>query len=321
LFRELVRGADAVVENFSPHVVHQLGADYETLRAIKPDLIMLSISAYGATGPWRDLPGNGGTTEAVSGLSSLLGYEGGPPLNSGQMFPDPVAGLFGVGTLLAALYARRRLGAGQFIDLSMQQANSLLLGDALIDYGSRGVIRPRMGNKHPVFAPHGIFPCSDGRWLALAAETDEQWQAFAALVGGGLPGNPDFATRDARKSNEAGLDLEITQWTQSHDRDFLLAKLRLTKVIFAPVLDEQEVAVDQVFRSRGVVQEVTHQEAGTHPQAIMPWRFSRSEPPSVRPAPLMSEHSWEILHGELGVDAEEFNELVNASVTGAGPPL
>jgi crotonobetainyl-CoA:carnitine CoA-transferase CaiB-like acyl-CoA transferase len=159
IFKDLVPFADVVAENFTPRVMRNLGLDYESLARIRPDVILLSMSAYGATGPYANVPGIGGTIEPMAGMSALLGYEDGPPLNSGMMYPDPVAGYFGTAAVLTALHVRERTGKGQHIDLSMHETNMTFIADALMDYSANHRVRPRLGNKHPTIAPHGIYRC------------------------------------------------------------------------------------------------------------------------------------------------------------------
>ncbi|MGH2604770.1 MAG: CoA transferase, partial [Dehalococcoidia bacterium] len=148
IFKRLVPFADVVAENFSPRVMGNLGLDYAALTRIRPDVILLSMSAYGATGPYANVPGIGGTIEPMAGMSALLGYEDGPPLNSGQMYPDPVAGYYGAAAGLIALHHRERTGEGQQIDLSMQEANMTFIADALMEYSAGGRVRGRIGNHH-----------------------------------------------------------------------------------------------------------------------------------------------------------------------------
>jgi crotonobetainyl-CoA:carnitine CoA-transferase CaiB-like acyl-CoA transferase len=326
LFRRLIPYADVMVENFSPRVVGNLGIDYEALKAIKPDLIMCSLSAYGADGPWRDIPGIGGTIEPTSGQSALLGYVDGAPLNSGRMFPDGVAGTYGFAALVTALHYRNRTGRGQYIDLSMQDANYGLIGDAVLEQAITGNVRPRMGNRHLTFAPHGIYAAQgldDGpeQWVALAAESEAQWAAICAVAE--RPEWADdarFTTNEARKQHEDDLDAAIGEWVAGQQRDSVVAALQAAEVIAAPVLDGFEVAADETFRARGSVQDVDHPEAGMHAQFAAPFRLSGTPLDPARAAPLMGEHSEEVLARFLDIDHDEYERLVELGVTGEGPP-
>lgn len=321
VFTRLLPFADFVVENFSPRVLGNLGLGYEAMKAIKPDVILCSLAAYGHSGPWENVPGIGGTIEPTSGMSALLGYRDGPPINSGQMYPDAVAGLNGFAAILTALHHRDRTGEGQYIDLSMQEANLTFLGDAALEYTVTGTVRGRQGNRHLTFAPHGIFPCAgDERWIAVACETDSQWAALCAMAGPGWAEVRRWATNAQRKANEDELEAAIADWTATHDRDELAADLSARGVIAAPVLDGHEVANDANLRARGVVREIDHAEAGRWPQAVNPLHFSRTPADDVRPAPLLGEHTAEVLAELLGTRAEEYEALVVAGLSGVGPP-
>ncbi|MFN8638071.1 MAG: CoA transferase [Dehalococcoidia bacterium] len=343
MFKRLVPEADFLVENFSPRVLGNLGIAYGDPCAIRPDIIVASLSAYGATGPYFNVPGIGGTIEPTSGMSGLLGYEDGQPLNSGSMFPDPTAGWYGFSSILAALHHRERTGEGQSIDLSMMEANLTVIGDAALEYASTGHVRGPMGNRHRTFAPHGIYPArgqSNGgpgrtggiegheQWIALAAESEAQWRTLCQIArAGGTPGthlewvdDARFADNAARKAHEDELDAAIAAWTATEARDDLARRLAEAGVPAAPVLDALEVAQDAVFRERGLISEVTHPEAGTWPQIGVPFRLGRTPAAVARPAPLQGEHTAEVLARFLGTTQAEYEELVRKGVTGSGPP-
>ena len=178
-----------------PRVMGNLGIAYDDLRKLREDIVLVSMSAYGATGPWSPVPGIGGTIEPSSGMSSVLGYVDGPPLNSGHMYPDPVAGLYGFGAVITALAHRRRTGEGQYVDVSMQEACATFVGDEWMRYQATGISPARRGNRHPAYAPHGVFRCAgDDQWVALAAPDDAAWAAAARVLGGDELGDQRFAT-------------------------------------------------------------------------------------------------------------------------------
>ena len=322
IFKRLIPFADVVAENFSPRVMGNLGIGYDALREIKPDLIMCSLSAYGATGPYRDVVGFGGTLEPTSGMSSLLGYEGGGPLNSGAMYPDPVAGYNGFAAIVTALFHRLRTGQGQHIDLSMQESNLTFVGDAALEYATTGRVRARLGNRHTTFAPHGIFRAnSKERWVALAAENEKQWRALCEVAQHPeWAEDPRFADREQRRVNEDSLNSAIAGWMQDQDRDAIADLLAEAGVPAAPVLDAGEVAADPDFDARGLVQDVEHPEAGTWRQMAVPYRFARTPIQITRPSPLLGQHSADVFERYLGISPEEYAELVERGVSGEGPP-
>lgn len=317
-FKRLLTFADFCAENFSPRVLGNLGISYEEMRAIKPDIVLCSLSAYGHEGAWANVPGIGGTIEPTSGMSALLGYPGGPPINSGQMYPDAVAGLNAFAAVMTALRHRDRTGEGQYIDLSMQEANLAFVGDAALEFLRTGRQRERMGNRHHEYAPHGIFPCAGTeRWVAIACESDQQWTALAEALGIESAG---FETAASRKAREDDLERLIAAKTTLLDRDDLVARLLAAGVIAAPVLNGLEVAEDAALRERGVVRDVAHPEVGVFPQATIPWRYSRNGQPPVTGAPLLGGDSFEVLNQFLGMSREEYEELVRDGVSGTAPP-
>ena len=317
-FKRLVAQADFVAENFSPRVMGKLGIAYQDLCAVKEDLILCSISGYGQTGPWSPLPAIGGTIEPASGMSALLGYEGGAPMNSGQMYPDAVAGLYGFGAIALALYHRDRTGEGQFIDMSMQEANFTFIGERWLEYALTGAVPGPTGNRHPAHAPHGIYPCAGTeRWIAIAAETEDQWKALCKIAK-----RPDWRVRFAgdRKAKEDKLDAAIAGWCKGQDRDALAQTLAEAGVIAAPVLNGLEVAHDPVFRERGAIQTIVHPEAGAWPQPAIPCHFSATPAAVTGAAPVKGAHSAAVFERLLGMDAAEYERLVAAGVTGLDDP-
>ncbi|HVT67354.1 MAG TPA: CoA transferase, partial [Trebonia sp.] len=330
LFRRLLPRFDFVAENFSPRVIGNLKIAYPDLRKLRDDIILISMSAYGATGPWAPVPGIGGTIEPSSGMSSMLGYVGGQPLNSGQMYPDPVAGLYGVGALVTALAERRRSGQGQYIDLSMQEACATFVGDEWLRYQQTGVVPARRGNRHPAYAPHGIFRCAGvDQWVALAAPDDAAYAALVRVLGAAGPGTAEagapeltaarFATAAGRLAAEGDLEAAISARTAGRDKHELAQALLAAGVIAAPVLDTGELLADAGLRERGVLRPVTHTLAGEAVQAGLPLRMDRATLPAWRPAPLHGEHCFEVFQQELGLDEQVYAALVRAGITGPGP--
>lgn len=320
LFRRLVPRFDFVAENFSPRVLGNLGIAYRDLRKLREDIVLVSMSAYGATGPWSPVPGIGGTIEPSSGMSSVLGYAGGPPLNSGHMYPDPVAGLYGFGAVVTALAHRSRTGEGQYVDLSMQEACATFIGDEWMRYQASGFPPARRGNRHPAYAPHGVFQCAGSdQWVALAAPDDGAWAAAARVLGGSELDDQRFATAAGRLASESDLDAAIGRRTAGRDKHELAGALAAAGVIAAPVLDVGEVMSDPGLAARGVLRTVSHSLAGAATQAGLPLRMKRTPLPAWQPSPLHGEHSLEVLREELGLDEQAYAALAAAGITGCGP--
>jgi crotonobetainyl-CoA:carnitine CoA-transferase CaiB-like acyl-CoA transferase len=321
LFRRLVPFADIIAENFSPRVMGNFGLDYASLKKIKPDVILVSLSAYGATGPYANIPGIGGTIEPMAGMSNLLGYDDGPPLNSGQMYPDPVAGYYGAAAALLALRHRDRTGVGQYVDLSMQEANMTFIADALIDYSLNRRVRGRIGNRHVSLAPHNIYPCRDEAWIAIAARNRDEWVRLSEAAG-----RPEwlkderFLDNAARKRNEAALDAEIRSWTADWDAPELENHLVEAGLAAAKVARTDEVRANPQLGDRGFIVEVEHAQTGRLEYVGVPMRFSATPGRVARTAPIHGEHCWEVFSRLLGMSQEEYGRLVEEGITGSGPP-
>jgi crotonobetainyl-CoA:carnitine CoA-transferase CaiB-like acyl-CoA transferase len=318
LFRDLVVHADFVAENFSPRVMGNLGIDYEKLREINPGIVMASLSAYGANGPWAHVPGIGGTIEPSSGMSALLGYKGEHPLNSGQMYPDPVAGLCGFSAILMALFHRDRTGEGQYIDLSMQEANFTFIGDAWLEFATTGNVRGPLGNSHHNFAPHNIYPASgEDEWIAIAVETDKQWRALCETLEITSPERWPDAT--SRKVNEDEIDDLVAEAVAGHEKVKLAEALCNVGIPSSPVFAPNEIAAEEPLRRRGHMVQIEHPEAGPAWQSTLPAKFSETTVGTPRHAPLQGQHSLEVFQEFLGMDKTLYDDLSQRGITGIGP--
>ncbi len=207
-FAALVRQSDAVVTNFSVGAIHKLGLDHDSLTAIKPAIISLSLTGLGGTGPDKGFLAWGTTIEALSGLANRQGYLGGPPLLSNMAYGDPVAGIFGGVALLTALWHKQRTGVGQHIDLSLLECSTTLLLDATADYSYDGTDHGRQGNRHADYAPRGCYPCAgEDRWIAISVISDDQWRRLCCAMGRqSWADDPRFATPKGRHVHHDNLD-------------------------------------------------------------------------------------------------------------------
>jgi benzylsuccinate CoA-transferase BbsF subunit len=321
LYKRLVPYTDLIIENFSPRVIGNLGLSFETLREIKPDIVLVSMAAYGHSGPYENTPGIGGTIEPMSGMSHLLGYEDGPPLNSGLMYPDPIAGMFGAIAGLLALRHRDRTGEGQHVDLSMQEANTTFIGDAMADFAVNRRVRSRIGNRHVSLAPHNMYPCRDSHRIAIAATDESQWRALCRLAGHEeWSSDARFADNAERKLNETALDQLIGAWTRDQDAFALEETLSSAGVTAAAARDAREVASMPQLRERGFIVKLRHPETGELDYIGAPVKMSVSPPAVQTPAALLGEHSWEVFHDLLGMTEAEYERLVELGITGTGPP-
>ena len=323
LFLDLVGIADIVAENFSARVIPNFRLGYPVLRHVNPSLIMLRMPTYGCEGPYSAYMGNGGTTEPMSGLSSLMGYGGDPPMNSGVMHTDPVAGLYALSSLLIALHHRNRTGQGQLIDLSQQETSVHLMAHQVMDHSMNGPVQRLAGNRDDRMAPHGNFPCDgDDSWVAIAVRSDEEWQRLCGIMGKAESATDQrFADLEGRLGNVDDLERLIIQWTRERKAYDIMIQLQAEEIPCAPVLKAREVIESPQMTARGFFQPVDHPETGTYLHAGTPWRMARS-PSRVRtPSPALGQHSDQILSTLLGVSTGEFASLVEKGITGDTPDL
>jgi crotonobetainyl-CoA:carnitine CoA-transferase CaiB-like acyl-CoA transferase len=322
IVKKLAPLCDIVVESFTPHVMHKLGIDYDSLRKLRPDVIMISMSGYGQDGPWRDYSAYGMGLEPASGIASLTGYEDGDPLRTGISFTDPYSGIVGAGAVLAALVYRRRTGKGQYIDLSEQEAAIPVTGYAVMDYAMNGRAPHRMGNRSPWYAPQGCYRCAgDDNWLVVTVRDDAEWAKFCAAVGHDeWAGDRRFADVLSRRDNHDALDALIESWTQTQGHVEAMHKLQAAGVIAAAVLNPKEALLDPHLRERGFFDMVDTENAGVRPSPHqLGAKFSAFEMPGDRRAPRLGEHNRDVLQGLLGLSDDEVAKLEEQKVIGDTP--
>jgi benzylsuccinate CoA-transferase BbsF subunit len=309
--KDLVRVCDVVCENFAFGVMERLGLGYEELRKIRPDVIMISMSGYGSTGPDREYVSYGPAQVPLSGLSSLTGYRGFPPMHVGISYGDPTAGLHAAVAVLAALWHREQTGEGQFIDLSQWETTIAVIPEAVIEYGWKGTQPERNGNRDPLMAPHGIFRCAgEQRWVALAVRDDREWQAFARAMGAPeLAADPRFATLAARKAHEDELEQIVGSWTRDRSPKEITEILQAAGIPCFPCYDSRDIAEDAHLRESGFFVELEHPEVGRKLHLGIPWRMSGTPCAVRRPAPCLGEHTEAILTELLGYSPDHVAHL------------
>jgi benzylsuccinate CoA-transferase BbsF subunit len=316
LAKKLVAVSDAVVENFTPRVMANWGLDYENLKEIKPDIIMLSLSTMGSSGPWRDYAGFGPTVQAFSGVTYLTSFPGEPPPGLGTAYADHIAGLLACLALLSALEYRRRTGGGQYIDVSQVEAMASLLGDAILDYQIGGREVEVVGNSSTEAAPHGVYRCQgDDCWCAIAVFTDDEWQGFKrALDNPPWAGDKRFATLNGRLENKARLDRLVEEWTKKHTAEEAMALLQKQGVAAGVVQSAGDLAQDPQLNERGFFIELDHPELGKTVSDATPIRLSDTPARYSRPAPLLGQDN-ENVYGELlGLSETELGRLKKQGV-------
>jgi crotonobetainyl-CoA:carnitine CoA-transferase CaiB-like acyl-CoA transferase len=321
LLRRLAAGADALIENFSPRVLDNLGVRYDDLARDNPRLVMVRMPAFGLDGPWRDRVGFAQTMEQISGLAWVTGYADGPPvIPRGPC--DPLAGMHAVLALLVALEHRRRTGEGQLVESTMVEAVLNATADQVLEWQAYGRLLTRDGNHAPEACPQNVYACrGDEQWLALAVASDSQWNALVEFLGRpAWTGDTSLATADGRRKAQDRLDAELATWCASRDRDELVETLLAAGIPAARVVPARDVASNPQMRARGFFEAVAHPVTGTHELPGLPLRFSGLGPGWYRaPAPTLGQHNDDVLRGLLGLDGEAVAALRAAGVIGERP--
>jgi benzylsuccinate CoA-transferase BbsF subunit len=309
--KKLVAVSDIVAENFAAGVMDKMGLGYEVLRQIKPEIIMIAMSGYGASGPESAYVSYGPAQVPMSGLSSLTGFPGFPPMHVGFSYGDPNGGLHGAFAVLAALMHRARTGEGQYIDLSQWETSVVVLGEGVMEQVMNGTQPPRMGNRDPYMVPHGLFRCQgDDRWVSIVVASEEEWQRLCmGMDQPALAADSRFATLAVRKQNEDALEEVLNTWTVALTAEEVTAKLQAAGVAAFPALTNKELAEDSHLRSRGFFVELPHAEVGVRQHAGVPWVFSDTPCQVRRPAPCLGQDTDEVMQRVLGYSAEEIAGL------------
>ncbi len=313
LARKLVATADVVIENFTPGTMTRLGLGYAVLRQDNPGLILLSTCNQGQFGPHAHHRGFGSHLTSLSGFTHVLGVPDGPPELPYGPYIDYIAVGFGTAAVLAALYRRRRTGTGCEIDLSQYEAGLQFITPALLDFVVNGRVAKRNGNRHPHAAPHGVFACRSAEreeWVALSVMDDAEWQRFVcALDSPGWATHPGFQTAAGRKANEDALEAHIAAWTAGVPRDDIVRRLRANDLRVYPVNSMADLFEDPQLAARGFWRTVEHPVMGPLRVEAPPALLRATPPAQTRPAPLMGEHTAEVLTEILGLSPEEIDDL------------
>ncbi|MBI4307669.1 MAG: CoA transferase [Chloroflexi bacterium] len=315
LAKTTVAISDFVVENFRPGVMERLGLGYEALRLARPDIIMVSLSSCGATGPERFSAGIANTFSALGGLGHMTGYPNGPPTMMLRSV-DHRAGATACFAALAALHHRQRTGEGQYIDLSAWEVVTCGIGEAVLEAAVTGVAPLRHANQDRIMAPHDCYPCrgEDG-WVAIAVGDDEEWKGLRkALDEPPWMEDPRFADGYLRWKNREALDGFIAAWTRERTPAEAMRALQAHGVAAVPSCDARSLYEDPHVRARGVFGEVTHPEMGKRAVVGPPWKFSATTARVQRPAPLLGQHTAHVIGELLGLGQARVQELVKERV-------
>lgn len=327
IIKKLVKLSDVVTENWSPRVKKNLGLDYEDLKKIRPDIILVSASGYGDDGPWANWVAWGMGIDPMCGLTELTGFADGPPVKGSPPLCDFIAASYVTLAVLVSLEYRRRTSKGQWVDISDLEVGACHIGPAIMDYTMNRRVETRIGNRHPFIAPHGCYRCKgDDNWVAIAVSSDTEWNSLCDVMG-----NPEWTKHDkfsnnfSRCENQDELDRLIEVWTISQDHYEVMGKLQKVGVPAGAVLNMKEVLLDRHAKERNCYQLVSHPRyegtkgLGTRLYPRLPWRMSRSSLSPVQPAPRLGEHNKYVLGNLLGMSDEEIAGLESQGIIGTVP--
>ena len=319
LLRELVAHCDVLVNNFSGGSLARMGFPWKDLRQINPGLINLHLPGVGGDSPWRRLRTLGNLLKAASGMNFLMGFPHQPPRGMGVAYPDFTAPHIGVTAILAALRARESSGEGREIELSQLSATVSLLGAQWMQFDRVGADLPRVGNADPNMSPHGVFPSfGDDQWVAIAVESDDRWPAMAEAIGRPeWAGNPGFNSLAGRRSENEQIESAVCAWTSSLSKWEAAERLQAAGIAANAVEDLRDMMdLDEHFRDHYQrVEQPTHPGFGIWIDGA-PWEFAHLKPRTLERAPMLGEHTQQVLSELLGMQESEIAELVGEGVVG-----
>jgi len=319
LIKELIKKSDIVIDNFPPRVMENFNLTYKDVKALKEDIIMVSLPGYGMTGSWRDYPGFGFSFEQSSGLAYLTGYEDGGPIIIGGA-ADPIVGTHTAFVIQTALEYRRRTGKGQFVEISQLEALTSFMGPAVMDYVMNQRVWGRHGNRSLVMSPHNIYRCKENEtWVVIAVQTEDEWQSFCKAIG-----NPQWATEkrfstlEDRLVNQDELDRRIGEWTLQHTPYEVMGMLQKAGVPAGAATDSLMLINEPHLKERGFWVELDRAVVGKQRYISFPIKFSET-PIRYRPAPTLGEHNEYVLGTVLGLSKGEIETLEKEKIIGTQP--
>jgi len=316
LMKLLVKEVDVLVENFQPGTLEKWGLGWETLKEINPRLVMVRISGYGQTGPYRDRPGFGRIANAFGGLAFLAGYPDRPPVTPGSAtIPDYMAGLYGALGAMLALKARERTGIGQMVDIGLYEPIFRILDELAPAYAYKGLVRQRMGPATVNVVPHSHYPTKDNRWIAIACTSDKIYERLAVAMGQPELAQPDtWGPLKNRERDRAKVDEHVGAWTARHDRAELLRICEQAQVPCGPIYSIDEIFEDPQYAARGNILKMQDDRVGELPIPNLVPRLSDT-PGSVNwLGPRLGEHNDEVFKGLLGLTDEDLSRLSSEGV-------
>ena len=311
ILKKLIKISDVVITNLSPRAMPGFGLDYDALKEIKPDIILVSVPGLGSTGPDKNYISYASTVEAIGGLAASFGYPGGEPATPSIFLADPTGGVYGALCVCSAVYFHHKTGKGQHVDIAQSEVVASLLPEVTMEYVMNGRIRPRMGNRDAIMAPHGCYPCKgEDKWVAIAVANDEEWKALCKVMG-----NPEwskdgkFSDQFSRWQNQDELNKLLGTWTKDFTHYELMHKLQKVGVAAGASLNTEEMYNDPHVKARGAFIEQEHHEGGRNLVWRTPWKSALTK--KNPPAPLLGEHNDYVFKELLGLPDGEIARLTD----------
>jgi len=309
ILRQLLDGADVLVENFRPGTLDRLGFSYDAVRARNPRLVYASISGYGPDGPWGGKPGYDAIAQGEGGLMSITGLPGGPPTRVGASVADVLAGMTAFQGILLALLRRQKTGQGGHVDVSLLESLLAPLSYHASAYLLAGEVPSRLGNRHPSLAPYETFEAADG-YVILGVGNDALWRAFCAAAGqAALASDPSFETNALRVRHYDALRARLAPMVRARPVAEWLALLEGAGVPCGRVRTVAEAIDSEQVEARGLLLEVAHPRLGAGRYLGSPIHLTDAGRGSRRPPPLLGEHTQEVLAERLGLTVEEVEAM------------
>ncbi|MDR5835478.1 CoA transferase [Caballeronia sp. LZ034LL] len=311
VLKKLVADADILVENFQPGTLEKWGLGWDVLHEVNPRLIMVRISGFGQTGPYRDRPGFGRIGNAFGGLSFLAGYPDRPPVTPGSAtIPDYMAGLYGALGALLAIQARERTGEGQFVDIGLYEPIFRILDELAPSFQKNGFVRQRMGPGTVNVVPHSHYPTSDGRWIAIACTSDKIFARLAEAMGTPeLAGEGKWGHISGRERERAEVDRTVGEWTAQFTRDEVLARCEQFQVPCGPVYGIDEIFEDPQYAARENIKTMQDARIGELAVPNVVPRLSATPGGIDWLGPDLGQHNDDVYRGLLGLDTEQLATL------------
>ena len=310
IFKRLVEKADVLVENFKPGTMDKMGLGYDIVSEINPSLVYMAISGFGYTGPYRNRGALDMVIQGMSGLMSLTGEPAGHAMRCGTSASDVFSGLYAFGSIGAALYYRAQTGKGQFIDLAMLDATFSCLENAVINTCVFGKNPPRVGNSHPTSVPFGTFQTSDGEIIITCSRDPAFYNLCRAMGREDMIDDPAYSKAEARRQHKEALTQEINQFTQKHTLEECEQILTKHGVPNGCINTMTRICADPQIAARNMIVEVEHPVAGNYKMAGSPLKFSLFPETVYQPAPMLGQHTSEILGEYLNMSEEESDCII-----------